>query len=180
VDGAAVRAGLPHTNANQYTFIVTIKPANKAGQLNSGTALGASTNNNTDNTHFTLCQTMKPSAAAMALTDAVREVNPLANSAEGMTTVNAPYSQDSPSDRLSNQTATTEANDTATINCVISTRQTDSCGWLCRQTRTCSALQGCNSASCSVSSSCEFGCSLLPEDDSVLVIRDGPFMQQSL
>ena len=124
---------LPHTNANQYTFIVTIKPANMAGQLNSGTILGASTKNITDTIHFTPCQTMSPSAADMAFTDAVREVNPLANSAAGRTTVIAPYIQDSQSEPLANQRATAVANNTATSTCATSTRQTESWGWFCRQ-----------------------------------------------
>ena len=69
----------------------------------------------------------------MAFTDAVREVNPLANSAAGTTTVIAPYIQDSQSELPSNQSATAVAKNTATSTCAINTRQTEKLGWLCRQ-----------------------------------------------
>ena len=128
VEGAAAVADLPHNNASQYTFIVTIKPANMAGQLNSGTILGASTKNNTAIIHFTPCHTIRPSAAAMAFKDAVREVNPLANSAAGTTTVIAPYIQDSQIEPLANQNATAVAKTSATSTCAINTRQTEKAG----------------------------------------------------
>jgi hypothetical protein len=90
VEGSATGLSLPQTNASQYTFIVTIKPPNKAGQLKSCTNRGANTNNNTVSTILTPCHTAKLKVAATALMEAAGDFKPLANKAAGMTTDNAP------------------------------------------------------------------------------------------
>jgi hypothetical protein len=87
---AAADLGLPQNIANQYTFNVTTKPANMAGQLKSGTTRGAMTKHSTVMTHFRACQMAKRSTAAKACWEAAREVSPLANPAAGSTTDKAP------------------------------------------------------------------------------------------
>ena len=79
-----------------------------------------------DSPHFNTADT--PVKAKLSIKDAVREVNPLANSAAGTTTVIAPYIQDSQIEPLANQNATAVAKTSATSTCAANTRQTENAG----------------------------------------------------
>ena len=74
----------------QTAFIVITKLTSKAGQLKSATTLGAANSIATVKAIFTASQKKNPSIAAPALTDVKRLVKPLANTAAGTSTTNAP------------------------------------------------------------------------------------------
>ena len=76
--------------ATQYTFIVTTRPTNMAGQLRSATSLGAANNIATVKAILTISQTKNPTSAAFpCVADFCRE-SPRANNAAGITTASAP------------------------------------------------------------------------------------------
>src|SRR5438876_10708625 len=90
----SVIAGLRcHSNAHQFTFTHTIIATSNAGQLRSGTTLGAAASMATATAIFTISQNMNPNAAAPGL-ELVPLVIPRASKALGRTVAAAPYSAD--------------------------------------------------------------------------------------
>jgi hypothetical protein len=67
-------------------------------------------------------------AAETALTEANREVMPLANKADGKTTAKAPYTKENAIDARPQTQAADKAKTTASVSCAPTTCQTDKVG----------------------------------------------------
>jgi len=76
--------------ANQYTFIVTNRPTNMAGQLKSVTMRGAANNIATVRPTLAISHTKNPITAEPGFAELTRLVRPLAKTAEGKQTAMAP------------------------------------------------------------------------------------------
>ena len=77
-------------SANQYTFIVTTKPTNMAGQLKSVTTRGAANSIATVRPILAISHTKNPITAEPGFAELTRLVSPLAKTAEGRQTAKAP------------------------------------------------------------------------------------------
>ena len=133
--------------ANQYTFIVTTRPSNKAGQLKPSTNLGASNKTNTVIATLTPSQTKNPVAAAMGLAVVSREVNPRANKAAGTKTAADPYKTDAATIQRPLHQPASAAKTMPTPDCQNTTCQTDTTGFRWRHWAACSAVSGKKSSS---------------------------------
>lgn len=76
--------------ANQYTFIVTTRPPNMAGQLKSVTTRGAANSIATVRPTLAISHTKNPITAELGFAELNRLVRPLAKTAEGRQTAMAP------------------------------------------------------------------------------------------
>ncbi len=81
--------GRCHNSASQFTFTHTIMATSSAGQLRSGTTLGAAASMTTATAIFTISQNMNPNTAAPGL-ELGRRVIPRARKALGRTVAAAP------------------------------------------------------------------------------------------
>jgi hypothetical protein len=77
-------------SANQYTFIVTTRPTNMAGQLKSVTMWEAANNIATVRPTLAISHTKNPITAEPGFAELTRLVRPLAKTAEGKQTAMAP------------------------------------------------------------------------------------------
>jgi hypothetical protein len=94
------RALASSQSTNQTTFIVTTSPTNMAGQLKSGTSLGAAYNIANTKPIFTISHKKNPVTAVAGLIVDTLLNKPRANNAPGMTTAIAPYMTDQPTAAL--------------------------------------------------------------------------------
>lgn len=76
--------------ANQYTFIVTTKPATKANQFRSETTLGATKSNATVKMILTNSHTNKPTKAEPGWVRRICLLKALTNTTAGITTATEP------------------------------------------------------------------------------------------
>lgn len=112
-----------------------------AGQLRSGTTLGAATSMATAAATFTISQNMNPNTAVPGL-ELVRLVIPRANRALGRTMAAAPYSADQAVPLRLVMAHARVAHTTPATACAATTRQGDVSGCLALQARASSGVSG--------------------------------------
>jgi hypothetical protein len=140
-------------HANQYTFIVTTKPASNANQLSSEITLGATASSATVKTTLTNSHINKPAKAALDEPNFICRANALANKAAGNTTAKPPQATDHIHAGRSLHTPTTSAKVAATATCIAKISHGEAVGFFIRQTCASCGVKGLNSGSGASSSS---------------------------
>ena len=100
-----------------------------AGQLKSGTTLGAANNIAMVSPILTISHKKNPATAAPGFIEDTLLINPRANNAPGTTTASAPYNTDQPTRLSPLSTQATHAANVPITSCPVSTHHGDVEGW---------------------------------------------------
>lgn len=139
-----------YNNATQYTFIVSTRPTSNAGQLSSGTSLGAAAIRAIDEAILTISHNMNPTAAVPAFREEKRPVSPRAKMAAGITTASAPYPADHPTFCLPVSAQDASATTNPTTSCPATTHQGETGGFCSRSLRASCAVNRLKGGSSSI------------------------------